>query len=206
MNIVAKLITAALFTSVVACSSDDDDNGITGLGDTADGANQTSMPAPGADINPGSPEPSPIDGTWVSNCGPVVNEFEMVTLVIADGVENRTIRSFTDSDCSVPSVPGVLEIESSLEFPAGVTQTSMGDASFINQMVESLTIEGVSATPAEVAIFTGSLGFDLDIDFDNQMDIFLLASDGRLFFGDRGLSNVDERPQTLNTAIFYTQQ
>ena len=195
-------VTAAVVClALSACGSSDDDSSVsdsapsngdgTGTGD----AGGTSSPAPGA---PG-PLMSAFDGTWESNCAQELpipgSEFQQATLVADGDAYTTTIRSFSDSDCSVPAVPSVVVSDFSIQLPGGSVPTPFGDATFIDVMLEGLTIDGFDSFALSQQIGIPSA----------QFDIFVIGSDGLLYFGVPALS-AENRPTEVNTDVIFTLQ
>lgn len=179
-----------------AISAEDDSTGGVVSDDQSDAAG-TSSPAPG--VTAGATAGG-FDGTWESNCArelPIAeSEFLQATL-IADGDAYTTIvRTFGDSDCSVPVVPGVVTSDFSVEFPGGSVATPFGDATFIDVTLEALDIDGFDAF---------AIGQQTGVASAAGFDIFVIGSDGFLYFGSPA-DNVDDRPTEVQTNIFFTLQ
>ena len=189
------VLAASVCCGLAACGSSDSDSTAIDSAIFAD------------DGSTGSPEPDEtlasaaigFDGTWESNCAQELPfagaEFQQATLV-ADGNEySTTIRAFLDSDCSVPSDPAVTTSVFLSQFPGGSVTTPLGEASFIDNTLVGLDIDGFDAF--EFGQQTGVIPV--------QYNIFLLGSDGRLYFGEPGFS-LDARPVELKTDVFFTLQ
>ena len=197
-----SVAAAVVCLALSACGSSDDDSSVsdsapsngdgTGTGD----AGGTSSPAPGA--TPG-PLMSAFDGIWESNCAQELpipgSEFQQATLVADGDAYTTTIRSFSDSDCSVPAVPSVVVSDFSIQLPGGSVPTPFGDATFIDVMLEGLTIDGFDSFALSQQIGIPSA----------QFDIFVIGSDGLLYFGVPALS-AENRPTEVNTDVIFTLQ
>jgi len=195
---------AAVCIALTACGSSDDDSSVSdsastngdGTGDST-GADGTSSPAPGA--TPGAVVGA-FDGTWESNCAQQLpipgSEFQQATLVADGDAYTTTIRSFQDSDCSVPSQPAVAVSDFSVEFPGGSVPTPFGDASFIDVTLEGLVIDGFDAF---------AIGQQTGVTPGVQFDIFVIGTDGLLYFGVPATSEAD-RPTEVKEDVFFTLQ
>ena len=206
------LVAAAVCVTLAACGSSDDDstdsgsvssggngtgeNSGTGTG-TETSAGDTSAPAPGVTSGP---QVSAFDGTWESNCAQQLpipgSEFQQATLVADGDAYTTTIRSFQDSDCSVPSQPAVAVSDFSIQLPGGSVPTPFGDATFIDLMLEGLVVDGIDAF---------AVGQQTGITPGVQFDIFVIGSDGLLYFGVPA-SSAAARPTEVNTDVFFTLQ
>ena len=188
-----------IFAVVVSgCSSSDDDDS----SDITDASSETSMLAPGSPIP--TPTSSVLEGSWTTGC--VLEDenfpedgYTIFNLTIEGDTLDAVEFGFTDSACSIPTIDSAtIEISFSLEFPDGSVTTSLGEASFIDLTPESVTIDGEQLTPAQQAALE-ELGL-----FDTVFDIFLIDSEGRLYFGDtdvegQNATTAEMRPQTLDT-------
>ncbi len=211
-----QAITGLLCLALVACDSDDDD------ATDAAGSNLESMQETTQDADTGLPDstdtneneagtssPAPastpaaivsvFDGVWASNCAQElsvlgVSEFQQVTLEVVADTFVRTINSFTDSDCSVASVPSTVVSEHSMQFPEGEVDTIRGVASFVDITLETIAVDGVDAS-----------GLQQTIGIDAEFNIFVVGDDGRLYFGVPGLSAAD-RPTELHPTVFFEAQ
>lgn len=167
--------------------------------DTTGTPNQTSGPAPGADVNNGPVGNADLNGTWsnglctLDDQDPVTGEsvYSEESLEVSDDVSMLTINYFSDSDCSVPTTPANEVFTSSLAFPEGTVEVpSFGTARFVNATIESITIDGVP--------FNGALINSV------EYDIFLVTADRQLYFGDTDVpgqegTSPETRPRTLDT-------
>ena len=178
------VLAAAICCGLTACGSDSDSTIDSFLAD--DGLTA-------------APQATGFDGTWESNCAQELpfagSEFQQATLVADGNTYTTTIRSFLDSDCSVASEPAVTTTEFSSQLPGGSVTTSLGEASFIDNTLTGLDIDGFDA-------FTLSQQTGVN---PVQYNIFLVGSDGRLYFGEPGFE-LDERPTELKTDVFFTLQ
>jgi len=120
---------AAICCSLAACGGSESDS------TTIDSAILADDSVINDDVALASPATG-FDGTWESNCAQELpfagSEFQQATLVAEGNTSTSTIRSFLDSDCSVPSNPAVAISEFSSQFPGGSVTTPLGETSFID--------------------------------------------------------------------------
>jgi len=182
------ITTMALSISLVGCSSSS--NSTTNADpvnipadQSVSPANETSMPAPDAggtnnDVA-GTGDPA-LNGTWTTGCfEDLIDSYEIGTLVISGATATETFATYSDSTCSTRDAEPVEEITFSMEFPAGVVETGLGTARFINITPESFTVGG-QPVPSVTA-------------FNTLYDIYLVSGD-TLYLGLDG--DVSESPQT----------
>jgi len=191
MNI-RHVITACLLSSVVltACSSDDDPVTET-LTDTP-GAGETSMPAPGVDPGTGPQALTQYNGNYVYSCnsaGP--DESDIVEISIQDGVMFSTISDYSDANCT--TLASTVSFTSSMAYPGGTAETPRGLADYLDINVESFSINGVPATPEQMA------GLDAEGVFD-VFYIVILLEGNNLYFGDTDV-NDGTTPGTRATTL-----
>jgi len=180
--------------AMVGCDSDDDDST---NNDAGSNSSETSMPA---DNNEGAVRTDPsglLDGTWVicfpENIIPSATTDNSIsaTVIITGDTLSSTSVPHLNQDCSQPVVgfPDVVQ-STSLEFPEGTTETSLGTAFWINTTLESFTVNGLPATAEQVAAAESDNGFD------TMYDIFIVADDGNLYLGDTLTDGAGDSPET----------
>ena len=191
---------AAVCCSLAACEGGDSDSTTIDSAILADDSviNDSDDGSINDDVALASPATG-FDGTWESNCAQELpfagSEFQQATLVAEGNTSTSTIRSFLDSDCSVPSNPAVAISEFSSQFPGGSVTTPLGEASFIDDRLVGFVIDGFDAF---------ELGQQTGVD-PVQYNIFLVGTDGRLYFGEPGFT-LEDRPTELKTDVFFTRQ
>lgn len=212
------IATAVVCLGLAACGGSSSDNnsasgsanmdgtgdgtGTGGNGDaTANGSGNsagTSGPAPGT--SPGETTTA-FNGIWMTNCAQEGTEFipgseyQRMTLEVDGSAYKSTIKSYTDSDCSVAAFPSMVESDFSMQFPGGTVSTPQGDASLVDITMETVLIDSVDATIA------GQL-FNA---FDVQYNIMAIGTDGMLYFGIPSPSE-SARPTGLKTSLPFAKQ
>ena len=191
----------ALITSVAGCSGGESEPD-----NPTDTANQTSGPAPGADINNGPVGDADLNGNWSTGLCALDEQDEVTgesvyseeSLEVTDDISMLTINYFSDSDCSVPTTPANEVLTFSLAFPEGTVEVPpLGTARFVDATIESFTIDGMP--------FTGA-GLN-----STEYDIFLVTPDQQLYLGDTDVPGQDgtspeTRPRTLDTESVFALQ
>lgn len=199
---------AVIFTlclgATVGCGSDDDDNTNSNSSQVSDETNmpadvsdETSMPADVNDTGSSGADPSGLlDGTWV-----VCDFGELDTLTVIGNTATIRTDDFLDDDCTQPDTESSVDVsELSLEFPSGTTQTSLGTAYWTNATLESITFDGVAPTADQLELLQEN---NL---FETQFDIYIVPSDGNLYFGEGVGDSADTRPTQIDLTRPWIRQ
>jgi len=163
--------TALCSIALVGCGGGSDNPTTTG---PTDNSNQTSMPVDGDNNNAGQVN-SALEGTWRFDCQSDGDgedeEFEKGTLTVSGTTATSVVASYIDSDCTIPGEFANGRLVTSLEFPGGSVQTSLGAATFVNFTLESSEVNGVPLSAEEIAVLE-QFGV-----FDTEYDIFLVSAE-----------------------------
>lgn len=137
-----------------------------------------------------------FNGTYLEACAVADELFpedgsEVTTIVISGDSASTTILSYTDAACTIPDIPAEAVLTLSIAYPGGTVVTDMGTADFVDITTESILIDGVAPSAAQLATFD-VLGTTYDIALLNGSSLFLGDDTGEL-----DGESAETRPDTL---------
>ena len=153
-----------------------------------------------------------LDGTWITAClqnpSPVTDPdaptgYFRETLEFFSLNAMQTLEYFQDADCNVAvTAEQVANLDEtlfllkqsqqfSLEYPAGTTITDLGEASFLNLQVESVSIDDVVQSEEQLQ--------QNGIELNSLLGLFIVTESERLHLS----TSVAERPVTVPLDFFF---